>query len=53
MKYDLTIEQLAKLLRDAEIAHADYERSIGRADGDWPRWYAEYMIAQLPEARWE
>jgi hypothetical protein len=49
----LTVEQLAKLLKDAEIAHADYERSLGQTDSQWPRWYAEYILEQLPEARWE
>lgn len=50
---DITVEQLARLLKDAEIAHADYERSLGQADANWPRWYAEYILEQLPEARWE
>ncbi len=50
---ELTVSQLAALLRDAEIAHEDSQRSDDRADSDWAHWYAEYILRQLPEARWE
>jgi len=40
---------LARLLREAETAHAEYERSIGHADADWPEWYARYLVDHLPE----
>lgn len=40
---------LARLLRDAETAHGEYERSLGRSDDDWPDWYAQYLVDHLPE----
>ena len=43
----LTTEELARLLREAERAHADYERQLGERDEDWPTWYAEYILDQL------
>ncbi|WP_018681384.1 hypothetical protein [Actinokineospora enzanensis] len=47
-------EELAKALRRAAEAHGRYEERIGRADPDWPDWYAQYMAreqryGQLPE----
>ncbi len=50
---ELTVPELAKLLRDAEIAHEDYRRTAESADSDWAHWYAEYILSQLPEVRWE
>lgn len=51
---DLTVEKLAKTLRDAAIAHEEHRRREGlREDADWAHWYAEYLVDQLPEARWE
>jgi hypothetical protein len=44
---DLTVEELAQLLRDAERAHADYERQLGSRDEDWPTWYARWILEQL------
>jgi catechol 2,3-dioxygenase-like lactoylglutathione lyase family enzyme len=43
---------LASALRRAETAHGEHERRIGRADPDWPDWYAEYMTREQtgPEA---
>jgi hypothetical protein len=45
---------LAQALRRAAEAHGEHEKKIGRADPDWPSWYAEYMVRQqrfprLPE----
>jgi hypothetical protein len=37
---------LAAALRRAESAHAEHEKRIGRADSDWPDWYAEYMVRE-------
>jgi hypothetical protein len=45
----LTTEQLAKLLREAERAHGEYEKELGRRDEDWPTWYADYMLKRLRE----
>jgi hypothetical protein len=43
----LATEDLARLLREAEHAHADYERRLGKRDEDWPTWYAEFILGQL------
>ena len=37
---------LAAALRRAESAHAEHERRVGRADSDWPDWYAEYVVRE-------
>jgi catechol 2,3-dioxygenase-like lactoylglutathione lyase family enzyme len=37
---------LAAALRRAESAHGEHEKRIGRADSDWPDWYAEYMVRE-------
>lgn len=44
-------ELLTKLLREAESAHAEYEKSTGKPDLDWPVWYAEYIISKLNEQK--
>ena len=47
MDIDLTQEELAGLLEEAEGAHAAYERELGQRDEDWPTWYAGYILDQL------
>ena len=37
---------LASALRRAAAAHGDHEKRIGKADPDWPDWYATYMVAE-------
>ena len=37
---------LAKALRRAESAHGEHEQRTGKADPDWPDWYAEYMVRE-------
>ena len=37
---------LAGALRRAEAAHGEHEKRTGRADPDWPDWYAAYMVAE-------
>jgi hypothetical protein len=49
MQVELTEEQLAGLLREAERAHGEYERELGRRDEDWPGWYARYILERLGE----
>ncbi len=44
---ELTKEQLAALLREAEQAHGAYERTLGHRDDNWPDWYAAYMLDRL------
>ena len=43
----MTADELARLLREAEVAHADYEKSVGRRDDDWPAWYARFIVEKL------
>jgi hypothetical protein len=47
MNIDLTQQELAGLLKDAESAHAEYERELGQRDDDWPTWYAGYILDKL------
>jgi Thioredoxin like C-terminal domain len=37
---------LASALRRAEAAHGKHEKRTGKADPNWPDWYAEYMVAE-------
>jgi predicted enzyme related to lactoylglutathione lyase len=37
---------LASALRRAAAAHGKHEERTGRADPDWPDWYAEYMVRE-------
>src|ERR1700722_16181651 len=37
---------LASAMRRASIAHGEHEKRIGRADANWPDWYARYMVAE-------
>jgi catechol 2,3-dioxygenase-like lactoylglutathione lyase family enzyme len=37
---------LASALRRAAAAHGEHEKRTGKADADWPDWYAEYMAAE-------
>jgi hypothetical protein len=47
---DLTKEQLTALLRQAEQAHAEYEKGLGERDDDWPAWYAEFIVNKLKDS---
>jgi hypothetical protein len=46
---DLTQDELADLLREAERAHGAYEKELGARDDDWPAWYAGYILDRLRE----
>ena len=37
---------LAGALRRAAAAHGEHEARTGKADPDWPDWYAEYMVRE-------
>jgi hypothetical protein len=39
-------EDLAEALRRAAAAHGKHEERIGKADADWPDWYALYMVRE-------
>lgn len=47
----LSVDDLAKLLHDAEDAHGEYEKGLGHRDEDWPHWYADYILKQVPLVR--
>ena len=47
MQAQLTREELARLLREAEQAHAAYAKDLGSRDEDWPGWYADYILRRL------
>ena len=37
---------LSQALRRAAAAHGEHEKRIGKADPNWPDWYAAYMVAE-------
>jgi hypothetical protein len=45
-----TTADLADLLREAERAHGEYEKTLGQRDEDWPSWYADYILKKLRES---
>lgn len=38
--------ELVHALRRAEAAHGEFEKRAGKADANWPEWYAAYMAAE-------
>ena len=46
---NISREELVKLLKEAEKAHGEYEKSLGRRDDNWPEWYANWIIEKLGE----
>ncbi len=48
---ELSQQELAQLLRDAERAHGEYERELGERDEDWPSWYARHILDALAQRR--
>jgi hypothetical protein len=45
-----TTEILLDLLKRTAAAHGLHEKELGKADPDWPQWYARYMSRALAEA---
>jgi catechol 2,3-dioxygenase-like lactoylglutathione lyase family enzyme len=37
---------LARAMERASAAHGEHEKRIGKADPNWPDWYAEYMVRE-------
>jgi catechol 2,3-dioxygenase-like lactoylglutathione lyase family enzyme len=37
---------LAGAMRRASVAHGEHEKRTGKADANWPEWYAAYMVAE-------
>lgn len=46
---DLSVEELAKLIKQAADAHHLYEQKElkGVRDEDWPTWYAQWILKQV------
>jgi len=44
---ELSKKTLTNLLKEAEKAHAIYEKTLEKRDEMWPEWYAEYIIKKL------
>lgn len=40
---------LAMWLHEAKAAHVEYEKMTGKADENWPEWYAEFIFQSLPK----
>jgi len=40
-------QRLATLLREAERAHGQYEKTLGHRDDEWWDWYATYIAERL------
>lgn len=47
MMKNIDKETLAKLLKEASLAHHDFEESLGKPDENWPLWYADFVIKKL------
>jgi catechol 2,3-dioxygenase-like lactoylglutathione lyase family enzyme len=45
-----SVGDLASALRRAAAAHGEHEKLIGKADPDWPDWYATFMVAEYAGA---
>ena len=41
-----SVYDLAQALRRASVAHGEHEARTGERDGNWPDWYAEYMVSE-------
>ncbi len=41
-----SVDDLADALRRAEDAHGKHEQQTGKADPNWPDWYALYMVRE-------
>ncbi len=42
----VSVNDLAGALRRAEVAHGLFENRSGKADENWPQWYAEFMVRE-------
>lgn len=47
MQSRITAERLTSLLKEAEKAHAKYEKKLGKRDTKWPEWYAKFILLKL------
>lgn len=44
---ELKKDKLEQLLKEAEKAHGEFEKTLGKRDEEWPAWYAEYIVNKL------
>jgi catechol 2,3-dioxygenase-like lactoylglutathione lyase family enzyme len=42
---------LESALRRVETAHGEHEKRTGERDENWPKWYAEYLVAEQSGAK--
>lgn len=42
----VSVRDLADAMTRASEAHGEHEKRIGKADPEWPDWYAAYMVAE-------
>jgi hypothetical protein len=43
-----SVHDLSEAMIRAATAHGKHEARIGKADPNWPDWYAEYMVREQP-----
>ena len=43
----MTRDILEALLKEASVAHHNYEKQRGERDDEWAAWYADYIIERL------
>jgi catechol 2,3-dioxygenase-like lactoylglutathione lyase family enzyme len=41
-----SVDELRAALERAAAAHGEHEKRVGKADEQWPEWYAAYMLAE-------
>lgn len=40
---------LRNILVSTELAHAEYEKTLGKRDDNWQTWYANHIMLTYPE----
>lgn len=44
---EISEENLAQLLEEAQAAHHEYEKTMDGSDDEWAKWYAAYIRRQV------
>lgn len=47
---DIYGQNLARLLREAQEAHHEYEKELGHPDAAWAEWYAAFIAERLEKS---
>jgi hypothetical protein len=42
----ISVDDLSLALKRAAAAHGKHEEETGKADPDWPDWYAAFMVRE-------